>query len=162
MSPGCRGNRFDWVTAHLHFKRVLDVTSERKAAMPIQWNDSYSTGIGEIDNQHKQLFVFINKLGEASQQSVSKDLLEKTLGFLETYVKAHFAFEEACMSQRKCPVAEKNRDAHQKFLEAFHGFKNRFIRDGANSALLQEIHSVSEKWITSHICKIDVMLKRPG
>lgn len=128
--------------------------------MPIQWSDKYSTGVKIVDNQHQQLFALIDILGEASQASPSKEVIEKALDFLETYVKSHFAYEEVCMALRKCSVADKNIEAHKKFLESFQEFKERFKKDGATSDLLKEIQSVSENWLVKHICSVDTTLRQ--
>ncbi len=58
--------------------------------MPIQWSTKYATGVKEVDNQHQQLFALINKLSEASQAAPGKEVIEKALAFLETYMKSHF------------------------------------------------------------------------
>ncbi len=37
--------------------------------MPINWNKDYSTGVEQIDNQHKKLIFLINKLEVLSMYS---------------------------------------------------------------------------------------------
>ena len=130
----------------------------------IKWQESYSTGVAKLDEQHKSLFKYSNELEESlNSQGVSKETLQRSLHFLERYVKGHFGQEESCMHQFACPAANINKLAHQKFIEAYITFSDRISKDADNDvdsdAPLKELHHFLENWLTEHICKIDTQLK---
>ena len=86
----------------------------------IKWQESYSTGIAKLDEQHKSLFQYCNNIEEGlALGGISKRTLEHTLVFLERYAQGHFGQEEACMFKYVCPLGEKNKAAHQKFIETY-------------------------------------------
>lgn len=124
----------------------------------IEWDEKYSCGIEEIDDQHKKLFFFIGELeGDLRDKKYIK--LGHILNYLTQYAKGHFGFEETCMTERHCPVAAKNKKAHEGFLEAMERFKERYKTEGESDALAQEIHQMAEDWLVSHICNVDTHLK---
>jgi hemerythrin-like metal-binding protein len=126
----------------------------------IKWQDSYSVGNDELDEQHKDLFQFCNDLnGILQDRDVSKKMLEGCLEFLGKYVAVHFHREESCMHQYACPVAENNKSAHQKFIQAYDVFLNKFIKGDDSYLILTELHKFLQTWLVEHICKIDVKLK---
>ena len=126
----------------------------------IQWNDSYSTGVSELDSQHRVLFQYINRLEDANKaENVDAAEVGFILKFLENYCKSHFSQEERCMAERKCPVAAKNLDAHKKFLEFFGQIKDRHNREGATRQLVKDVYEASSAWLTNHICGIDINLR---
>lgn len=128
--------------------------------MAIEWKSKYETGDDRIDQQHKTLFETINGLEVMLQGGdISETIVRDTLRFLINYTRIHFAYEEFCMINHKCPVAGKNIIAHDKFTEALDMFGQRFKSEGASRALLVEIHDSTVNWLVNHICKIDVRLQ---
>jgi hemerythrin len=126
----------------------------------IKWQESYSTGIKKLDDQHKSLFDFCNDLeGIIQDGGVSKDILTASLRFLEQYVKVHFGQEETCMFKYACPVADKNKKAHEKFIQAYKDFQSQINEKGDTDGILEKLHHFLEAWLVDHICKIDTQLK---
>jgi len=126
--------------------------------MPISWNDSMSTGVLEVDNQHKELFRQVGLLHDAMAQGQGREKISKILDFLGDYVISHFAAEEAQMDRLECPAAEANKQAHADFLAVFTDLRQRFEHSGASSALVLEIHNTVSNWLVEHINKIDTQL----
>ena len=126
----------------------------------IKWQESYSTGITKLDDQHKSLFEYCNDLEEwLNTGGLSKETLAYTLSFMDRYIKGHFGQEETCMFKYACPIAGKNKIAHDKFIEAFKIFQNKINGDKDSDAPLIEFHHFLKTWLTDHICKIDTQLK---
>lgn len=73
----------------------------------IHWEDEFSTGVEEIDVQHRWLFDFTNTLEQDLVTKHKKSDVGKLLELLGDYSKRHFHFEEDCMNKWKCPFAEK-------------------------------------------------------
>ncbi len=126
----------------------------------ITWEPKYSTGIAELDKQHKNLFQYSNDLEECvKNNSFSKVTTDKMLRFLDQYIKVHFSHEESCMFKYHCPVATKNQDAHRKFIEQFKVTQAKIKDEDSYESALKELHHFLETWLADHICKIDTQLK---
>lgn len=125
----------------------------------IIWDEKYTTGDEDIDRQHMTLFKFCNDFEESLQQGNGMSFMMGGLQFIEDYAQAHFHFEEDCMTKRQCPFAQKNKVAHDKFLEYFMDFKNRLQSTGYSEELVVELHQTMERWLTNHIIGIDTHLK---
>ena len=125
----------------------------------IKWQELYSTGLPEIDSQHKTLFVFVNDFEESINESRGKEYIFSYFHILEAYVQAHFQFEEDCMEKYHCPAAEENKIAHTKFVECVINFKSQLQNKKINEEQAIQLHNFLEKWITNHIIKTDAQLK---
>lgn len=68
---------------------VFNILVEGGGNMILNWDNSFSVGEKNIDNQHKELFYRLNKLLEAMKQGKGKSEVINTLDFLEEYVIRH-------------------------------------------------------------------------
>lgn len=127
--------------------------------MLIQWSEKYSTGVVEIDNQHKEIINQLNRLHEAITSGLGKDVIMDILEFTQEYAASHFAFEESCMDKYQCPVAKQNKDAHQKFIQRFKEIEEALLIQDVEVITVLEIYRELRDWITSHILKIDTHLR---
>ncbi|WP_027883329.1 bacteriohemerythrin [Meiothermus rufus] len=129
--------------------------------MPVEWNESYAVGEARIDRQHKNLFDFINRLENLiAQQRLEPSEVENLFAFLDAYVNTHFAYEELCMRLRGCPIAQKNKEAHDKFLSFWAGFLKEYSPATVSLKALEELQETLTSWLKQHICKIDVKLRQ--
>lgn len=127
--------------------------------MALYWKEAYSTGVSDIDEQHKVLINNLNKFQEIVKRGDGEAVVTKMFAFLEQYIHKHFAFEEKWMAKVQCPVAETNKSAHQRFIQAFMNLKQRYEEEGVNEDLLNKIHTTLETWLRNHISEIDVQLR---
>ncbi|MEZ5402010.1 MAG: bacteriohemerythrin [Bryobacteraceae bacterium] len=127
--------------------------------MPVQWESRFETGETRVDDQHRRLFEYVNKLEELIQNGFKPHEFDNIVSFLSLYVRVHFVCEESCMSIRHCIVAEKNKAAHQKFLDFFEKFKMDYERRGADKMMVQDLYNAASQWLVNHICRIDVQLR---
>jgi hemerythrin len=126
----------------------------------IKWQESYSTGIEKLDEQHKNLFQYCNDLELGIESGdISKSVLELALRFLERYALGHFGQEETCMHKYACPMAKTNHRAHQEFIEKYTFYQTKIKESDDFEVMLKELHRFLESWLKSHICAIDTKLK---
>lgn len=138
--------------------------------MPIIWNNSYSVGLEEIDSQHKQLIVLMNRLELITKfNPTSENYADKfmnVLNELTNYTILHFATEEVLMKMFDYPDFDNHKLVHEKFVnlikEKKHDLemfiqveqdlnkKNEFI-----SAMATELFDFLQKWLINHIMKTD-------
>ena len=83
--------------------------------MAIEWSESMSTGIPEIDEEHKEWIRRFIKFDNAVINNLGMDTIQEALTFFEQYTETHFPHEEERAKNITAPIAEKNRDQHQGF-----------------------------------------------
>ena len=126
----------------------------------IKWQESFSTGVYLLDEQHRDLFGYCNDLEDILREGdVSKEFLEQGLKFLEKYVIHHFGQEETCMHQYVCPMAKKNKLAHHRFIQAYKTFEKEISQNADSYRTLRKLHTFLENWLLEHIGNMDTHLK---
>lgn len=127
----------------------------------LAWSDEFSTGFPLVDTQHRMLIDKINQLESLlAGPPPGKAKVDELLSFLGSYVGTHFKFEEQCMEKARCPVHEKNKQAHAAFLGVFAKFKDRYLAEGPKPELLKSLQSAAADWIKNHILTVDRELKK--
>ena len=127
--------------------------------MKLEWNDSFSTGVEEIDTQHKELVRQLNQLYAAMAAGQGKDEIGKILNFLGQYAVMHFGKEETCMEEHRCPAASANKLAHAQFVELFTSMQKRFAIEGPTTALAVDLQQQTSAWLVNHILRVDTKLR---
>jgi hemerythrin len=121
----------------------------------INWNDSLETGIPEIDNQHKEMFVRINQLLDACHQGRGQETLGDVLNFLEDYARRHFMDEEALMAAKGYPELASHREMHREFMANVAEVKRRFQEEGPGVHIVVITNRVIAGWLNTHIRRVD-------
>ncbi len=134
-------------------------TIKRNRHMAIKWTKDLSTGVGVVDQQHKELFKQINQLHGAMVQGRGRDEIGNMFDFLGKYVVEHFTAEEREMELMCCPVLEENKQAHREFLEKFDDLRESFDEAGPHVTLVLETFNTLSQWLLAHITKIDTQMK---
>lgn len=127
------------------------------------WTEEYSTGAPTIDRQHRQLINHVNELGrllnKTNHSRSDIEFIIQFLEFLEDYLDTHFSYEEQCMENYRCPVHGKNKLAHERFKQMYHGYKQNAKHEGFRMKLLTDLHESMSSWITDHILRVDTQLR---
>ena len=127
------------------------------------WTEQFATGSPEIDEQHRSLIRHLNQfeslLVETNPTPAQLATIMKFLDFLEHYIACHFSFEENCMASHRCPVHQKNCQAHENFKQIFQRFKQRSQKEGFRTPMLMEMNDTINVWIQDHILRVDTELK---
>jgi hemerythrin len=125
------------------------------------WDNSYKTGIEEIDLQHKKLFDLIDLAAQIDQDTDIETLHDEVVRILvklNLYTIYHFESEESLLALNGYDEMEKHRREHGKFvayLEKLHpGPEELKSKDTIN-----EIVKFLESWIDNHILKTDFKYK---
>jgi hemerythrin len=88
----------------------------------ITWDESFSTGLPEIDEQHQNLIDKCNEFFQAIVNGTGRETAGDVLDYLRYYAAWHFEKEETCMEEYRCPAAAANKKAHGEFLDKFERF----------------------------------------
>lgn len=92
----------------------------------INWSDSLSVNIAEIDEQHQRLVSMINDLNEAMKQGRGKDVIGRTIEGLVSYTATHFSTEEEYFKRYDCPDTSAHTREHRDFTDRVAEFKRGF------------------------------------
>ena len=120
--------------------------------------DTMSTGLDDIDAEHKQLIAWIDDLIELMKEGRGRSQIEALLDKLQGYTGTHFAHEEKCMAQYQCPVASSNMLAHKKFVAKVADLRKEYEADGATAYLVLDVQNELLNWFTAHIKGTDTQL----
>lgn len=123
--------------------------------MALHWTPDLAVGVNLIDEQHKRLFLEVDKLVNAVNK---KDfaLVTKTLDFLAGYAVEHFSAEEKLMGECNYPGMQKHIGQHRAFVKEFVELKTSYERDGATVAVVLKLNNWLFSWLWNHIRGSDV------
>jgi hemerythrin len=124
----------------------------------LYWRDEMTTGIVELDAQHKYLIDTFNDLGHSITGRYDPENINKVLKMMKFYVEWHFSKEEECMERHHCPAARKNSKAHAVFTKKLRGYQKEFEDTGGTRELAIKIHEELTDWIVNHIMIVDSQL----
>lgn len=128
--------------------------------MALTWDaTTMSTGVADLDQQHRTLIGQLNQLFELMKEGKGGTKLDELLDFCGRYAATHFAHEEACMHRVQCPTAVANRSAHQEFTRTFADFRARLEREGPSTKLTLEVQQRMSEWLRNHIVRTDTALR---
>jgi hemerythrin len=119
----------------------------------IQWDNSFSVNITEIDKQHQKLIVLINSLNDAMKEGRGKDVLSQIIDNLFAYAGEHFANEEKYFDKFGYPDAVSHKLEHANFVKKISEFKNGF-HNGHLTLTIEVMHFLKD-WLKNHIQGID-------
>lgn len=126
----------------------------------VRWDEArMATGIATIDAQHQELINRLNALHRAHVLATESDEIKKMLKFLGEYANSHFQHEEQLMEERKCPQRAENRSAHARFLFEYREMVSMYSLDPDTDQMEAEIKSMVARWLTTHICRVDIGLR---
>jgi hemerythrin len=115
----------------------------------IQWNDTFSVKVAEIDQQHQKLVSMINELNDAMKQGKGKDVLSKIINGLVSYTVTHFNTEEKYFDRFGYPETDSHKKEHVAFVKKVSEFKDGFEK-GKTSLSIEVMNFLSD-WLKNHI-----------
>ena len=119
-------------------------------------NESTTTGIPIIDNQHAELFDRVNNLLKALALAKGKEQVGDTVLFLEIYVKVHLSTEEDYMIKYNYQGYPPHKTAHAIFTNNVLSLKREFEEKGATFQLATTVREMVGDWFMNHIKTTDI------
>jgi hemerythrin-like metal-binding protein len=124
-----------------------------------EWNTAMTTGVLDIDDQHRELINKFNELVEAEASGADRKKIGSILDFLQHYAEWHFGTEEKIMDQYQCHIAEKNKKAHDEYRLSFGKLYEQWQNvTGLDTAVLHDTIVELARWIVNHILTVDNQL----
>ncbi len=125
----------------------------------VDWNETYSVGVSELDDDHRSLIAHINSLHELLSRSGDDSERRELLAEIETYAVRHFEREESLLAGIDYPQLGDQEADHKRFLAQLQEIRQRF--DGGDSAAVSYgFLDFLRTWLVSHILDHD-MAYRP-
>jgi hemerythrin len=119
----------------------------------VEWSDSLSVGIQEIDEQHKVLINLINRLfDETIVKQASLSVTEEVLEELIQYTIVHFAVEESLFRIFDYPGIDQHMSLHVDLKKQVLELQKK-IKQG--QAVNNDLLLFLKKWLTNHILQED-------
>jgi len=123
--------------------------------MNLNWDNTLSTGINSIDDQHKELFNRINQLLMSMKDGKGKAEVIKTLDFLEGYVIKHFDEEEEIQKKNTYPKYNMQHKQHEEFKMELKELRKVFETTGVSAIFVINVQQKMSNWWRSHIKDLD-------
>ena len=117
-----------------------------------EWIPRLEVHVAVIDDQHLQLFAWINRLWDA-YQTEDEAGLKAVLGFLVEYAELHFSAEEALMDRAGYDGADAHKGLHREFKAKVAEFEHR--QTAAFHSVIPELLEYLRDWLVHHIAHED-------
>ncbi len=114
----------------------------------MRWDDSYSVGVEEIDNQHKKLIEMIAKFYSLIKDD-SKVAMAETLDSLIEYTDYHFKYEEKIFDKLNYPETDEHKKIHKSFVDTAIDVQTR-LKEG-KLVIPTEVSNLLKNWLIEHI-----------
>ena len=121
----------------------------------MDWNESFSVKIKEIDNQHSLLIDRINDVYRSIMLEKGDTVIKKTLDNLVDYTKTHFSWEENMFVGKGYPDSEAHIARHKVLIQKVKDLCDQFISSGGDMTVGNELLRFLKDWLTKHIRGVD-------
>ena len=124
----------------------------------IEWDNAYSIGILQIDNQHRQLIDLINQLEsicKTDNKNIGNEFIEVMKQSTE-YVLVHFRDEEKLMNSIKYKNLVEHKALHEQFIKKIYEITKCF--NNGNEDVYQHYFRFLKDWLLNHIATHDKLI----
>ncbi len=117
------------------------------------WEDRFSVGIKEFDQQHKILFEMINTLIIARDNKSGQSVVVNALEQLVQYTIFHFTSEEAMMEHFGFDGLEEHQKEHADLLKRVQKYQEKLA--AGETVSFDELLNFLASWLLDHTLGID-------
>lgn len=124
----------------------------------VEWPEELSTGLPEIDTQHRIMLVLCNHIIQALWAKQSEHKVSGMIESLLLVTKHHLDFEEKFMVEIGWPGIEDHRMDHTKLLMHVADMEQVLYTEGASWLLNMEALNSIKAWFSQHVAEHDFPL----
>jgi len=122
----------------------------------IDWDNSLSVEVDEVDDDHKKLVDLFNLLSKAVTDNDSYDYVNALLEELISCTVWHFKHEERLMIKYNYENYDEHRTEHNELIESARKVQMRFQQE--HPQLTAEDIDYLSDWLTGHILNQDMKM----
>lgn len=115
----------------------------------INWDNSFSVNVLEIDGQHLKLVEMLNEIHDSIKQGKGSEVVGKIVDDMIDYTKIHFTTEEKYFAEYKYPASLEHIREHNDFVRRVSEFKKE--ADQGKHGLSIEVMLFLKDWLLNHI-----------
>jgi len=129
-----------------------------KSRGEIIWDESYSVGVKELDEQHQQIIKIVNRLIKEKDLKVNSETISDVLAELTQYAEFHFRIEEEYMKKHDFPGYSVHKELHSTFRLQLITFAIEIVAE--KETIPDEVIDYLKNWWLKHILKSDMKFKK--
>lgn len=122
------------------------------------WNDKYSVGIKEFDEQHKSIILMLNQLWELIGENDDHKELKELIQQISDYARVHFSTEEHYLEKHKYYGLEDHKKEHRMYEDTIQKFQAKY--DSSKEDVRVELIEFLADWWMAHIQGCDMEYTR--
>ena len=122
----------------------------------IQWDNTYESGLQEIDDHHQKLLEILNRAYDAKLYSTDKEEIQTIFQELINYSNYHFDTEEQILKDAGLPGLNAHIRKHNYFKNQLDAMMQEFISGGPQ--VNTDIVLFLWEWLKNHILEDDMQL----
>jgi hemerythrin-like metal-binding protein len=134
-------------------KRIQIRKKEPTMNTLLEWQDEYSVGVKELDDQHQNLLNIINSLLIEKSDEYDVNKLSEAISSMIHHAYVHFATEERYLVQANYPDFKQHVLEHVGFIMKTLELSLKVKEDSIHNRL--ELLSYLKEWYSSHVLGID-------
>lgn len=115
----------------------------------LEWNDSLSIRVAEVDAQHKALVDMVNHLHDSMRGAASGEALLGIVNDMRRYSEDHFTTEERLMDQYGYPDPSGHKKEHADFIAKVAQVESDC--KAGKASLSMDILNFLCNWLVTHI-----------
>ena len=119
----------------------------------VEWKESYTVGVDDLDDDHKRLIELINRFQTAYTYHTGEEFEHQALNELVDYTKYHFEREEKMMEEAGYPDLAAHKEIHRTMIAKVGEFQEEYQRTGHEA--LEGVATFLSEWLINHINGID-------
>ncbi|BCS97250.1 hemerythrin [Desulfoluna limicola] len=119
----------------------------------MKWSDDLLIHVDDIDDQHRNLFLIINRLIVHKKTNGPREELLDFLHVLVAYSQAHFRTEAQHMADAHYPLAQEHSEEHVEFTQTIQAFMRDY--DKGTEDLCDKMLTFLRLWWLSHVADAD-------
>jgi hemerythrin len=121
--------------------------------MAIVWNEEYSVGVKEIDDQHKHFVMILDNLTKTFYSGGDELELEEVFKELMLYAGFHFSTEEKYFREFKYEGADEHIKEHRRIIFELEKMEKENEKDHLQRTI--ELVDFLEDWLVIHLSDMD-------
>jgi hemerythrin len=124
----------------------------------IEWRDSFSLGLPEVDFEHQQMIGDINRLHGDLGADAMAGAVASSLGEILSAITAHFALEEKSMVGMGYPGYPIHKSDHERLIDCLLDILDEVNAEGRYDAAT--LSTAMTDWFVEHFRTHDAELHR--